>query len=127
MQVRDWEKFLVVCLGMLFQFGLTNNLYSQGRDTPMVAQFFERISGKSDVGGSSAPEYWVEYKPCLGGSRCYVQVTAPNEQVVERIKRRDRENSPNSHFYQWKVVDGISLDEVGEVDGRVQNTLPDSE
>ncbi len=117
------QTFLLFGLGMLSQLFLPPNLYAQNRNTPRITQFYQKIS--SD--GTAAPEYWVEYKPCLGADHCYVQVTTPNEKTVERIKKKDRENAPSVHYYQWKVGDGTALDEIGDVDAGVMNALPDAE
>jgi len=124
MRVRVFRNILFFGVGLLAQLGLSSPLYCQNRNTPRVTQFYQKIP-KSE--GDGAPEYWVEYKPCLGSDHCYVLVISPNEQTVERLKKKERENAPSGPYYQWKVGDGTTLDEIGDVDGGVRNSLPDSE
>jgi hypothetical protein len=122
MNDAERKKILLVSLLLGSLLGFERNLNSQNRDTPEVTRFFQKI-GKIE----GLPEYWVEYKPCLSWEHCFVQVTVPNERTVEKIKRGERDSVQTIPYYQWKVGEGMTLDEIGDVDGSVQSSLPNAD
>ena len=121
MRTMIWKHLLILAVGMVYPIFFAPQLEAQSRDTPTIVHFYQK-SGESD--GTRGTEYWVEYKPCAGSDHCFVRVTSPNERTLERIKRKAREDGPNTNFQQWKITDGITLDEIGDVDGMVVNVLP---